>query len=329
MRHSHLRDPGLLTTRSVLRIGAIAFDATSAFPFHVTLDAAYADFLAAEPEAGDGRDRRRARTGRPGATARGRAHVRHRLGLVGLQAGGRGRRDRDGPARLAPDAAALGTLRPRRHARARAVRAGAGGRRALLQPAPLPARPIADDAPAGPGVGRHRPLRARGRGRGRRDLPGHLGRGQDHAGAAARRPARPEGAQRRPGRPSPRGPGLSCLRHALAGRGRLRGQPGPAARGHRLHREARGGAVPAHHPQRSDPSPGPRWRRCRGTTGKPDRASSTAWPTCVAACRPGGWASPRTLRPWTPCERWLPVARSRLASSPAGQPRVPKSGSAV
>ncbi len=55
MRHSHLRDPGLVTTRSVLRIAAIAFDATSAAAFHVTRDAAYAGFLADEPQAGDER----------------------------------------------------------------------------------------------------------------------------------------------------------------------------------------------------------------------------------------------------------------------------------
>lgn len=56
MRDPLLRDPGLVGARSVLRIGAIAFDATSSLPFHDSSHAlAYAGFLARVPEPGDAR----------------------------------------------------------------------------------------------------------------------------------------------------------------------------------------------------------------------------------------------------------------------------------
>ena len=53
MRHPVLRDPGLVAARSVLRIGGIAFDATSRLPFHAAPDPAYVDFVATQPQAGD------------------------------------------------------------------------------------------------------------------------------------------------------------------------------------------------------------------------------------------------------------------------------------
>ena len=53
MRHALLRHPGLLRARSVLRLGGLAFDASSSLPFHERSDPVYAGFLAGEPCAGD------------------------------------------------------------------------------------------------------------------------------------------------------------------------------------------------------------------------------------------------------------------------------------